>query len=259
MWDEWCRLIANFRIVRIPGSARMATLSVVMDTLHAKGSEKTRATYVRHGAPPERTLGVSVADMKVLAKTMKKQQELACELYETGIFDAMYLAGIVADGRPMTKKQLQEWADGAKGMPMIFEYTVPWVTIESAFARELAMQWIGSKKEHVAAAGWCTYAGLATTVPDEALDLEEIAELVESVPDRIDEAANRLRVTMNRFVITVGGYVAPLHRQTVALAQRLGEVPVDVGDTACEIPLATAYIAKMHASGRTAKRKTIRC
>jgi hypothetical protein len=32
-----------------------------------------------------------------------------------------------------------------------------------------------------------------------------------------------------------------------------------MGDTACEVPLATAYIEKMEAAGKAGKKKTIRC
>lgn len=39
-----------------------------------------------------------MADLKAIAKTINGQQTLACELYETGNLDAMYLAGLVADG-----------------------------------------------------------------------------------------------------------------------------------------------------------------
>lgn len=50
------------------------------------------------------------AQLKLMAKALKGQQALACELYSTGNVDAMYLTGLVADGRAMAKKQLQEWA-----------------------------------------------------------------------------------------------------------------------------------------------------
>jgi hypothetical protein len=122
--------------------------------------------------------GVSVADMKVISKTIKGEQELACELYDTGNYDAMYLAGIVADGKQMTKKQLQSWARGADWQ-LISEYTVPWVASESAHGHDLAMKWIDSKQEHVAACGWCTYAGLVATTPDADLDLAEIKSLLD--------------------------------------------------------------------------------
>jgi 3-methyladenine DNA glycosylase AlkD len=54
--------------------------------------------YARHGRATERMFGVSMADLKVIAKTIKGQQALACELYETGNLEAMYLAGMLADG-----------------------------------------------------------------------------------------------------------------------------------------------------------------
>jgi len=47
--------------------------------------------------------------LKVIAKTIKGQQALACELYETSNLDAMYLAGMVADGAQMTEKELNAW------------------------------------------------------------------------------------------------------------------------------------------------------
>jgi 3-methyladenine DNA glycosylase AlkD len=230
-----------------------------MAELKSKAAEKTRAIYIRHGAPPDRTLGVSVADMKAIAKTIRKQQALACELYATNIFDAMYLAGIVADGRQLTPAELQAWADAAAGMPMIFEHTVPWVALESPDPAAIASKWIASSKENIAAAGWRTWSGIVTTIPEAALDLSAINALLKSIPNRIASAPNRVRASMNTFIITVGIYVDPLHEQAVAIAEQLGQVQVDVGDTACEIPLATAYIARTRAAGRTAKRKTIRC
>jgi hypothetical protein len=55
----------------------MPTLKSVMDTLKSKGSEKTRAIYVRHGMPAGRLFGVSIADLKLIAKTIKGDQALA--------------------------------------------------------------------------------------------------------------------------------------------------------------------------------------
>jgi 3-methyladenine DNA glycosylase AlkD len=238
----------------------MAGTASVMAELKAKASETIRAIYIRHGHLPQRTLGVKSADMKAIAKTIKKQQALACELYATGTLEAMYLAGMVADGAQLTKKQLQQWADGAAGMPMVYEYTVPWVALESADPRALAMEWIASRKEHVAAAGWCTYSGIVATVADEKLDLKEIEALLKSIPEKVTAAPNRVRSKMNSFVIAVGTYVAPLLKQAVATAKQIGVVPVDVGDTDCEIPVASERIAKAQASGRAGvKRTTIRC
>lgn len=237
----------------------MAAVASVMAALKKKGTEKTRKIYARHGMATDNMFGVSMADLKIIAKTIKGQQDLASELYRTGNLDAMYLAGMVADGSRMTPRELNAWAEGAK-LQMISEYTVPWVTVESPLGRDLAMQWIKSKKEHVASSGWCTYSGLVATKPDDALDLAEIEGLLGTAVKGIKTAQNRVRHTMNSFVIAVGSYVKPLLKQAKAAGREIGVVTVDMCDTACKVPLASAYIEKIEAAGRVGKkRKTIRC
>ena len=58
----------------------MPTVASVMSELKKKGKEQARKIYARHGMDPERVYGVSVADMKVIAKTIRGEQALACEL-----------------------------------------------------------------------------------------------------------------------------------------------------------------------------------
>ena len=147
----------------------MPSAAAIMAELKKKGSAQTRKIYARHGNTTPNMFGVSMADLKVIAKKIKGQQALACELYATGNMDAMYLAGLVASGAQMSTKQLNEWADGAAGLQMIAEYTVPSVAVENAQARDLAMRWIKSKNEQVASCGWCTYAGIVGTQADDDL------------------------------------------------------------------------------------------
>lgn len=229
----------------------------VMAELKKCGNEKTRQIYQRHGA--RNLFGVSVADMKVIAKSIKGQHELACRLYATGNDDAMYLAGIVADGALMSKKELDQWAKGA-GWYMVAEYTVPWVAIESPHGCDMAIKWIGSKKESIASTGWATYAGLVSYYPDEQLDLPEIDRLLETVKSEIHQQPNRVRYTMNGFVIAVGGSVKRLHQQAKQVAAKIGKVEVEMGDTSCRVPLATDAIAKMETAGRVGKKRAkIKC
>ncbi|MEM7586858.1 MAG: DNA alkylation repair protein [Acidobacteriota bacterium] len=237
----------------------MSTVTEVLEALKSKGSEQTRKTYARHGASGPKVYGVKVADMKAIAKTIKGEQDLALELYETGGYEAMYLAGMVANGKKMTKQQLESWAQSAV-WAWNSEYTVPWVASESEHGHELALEWMSSKQEHVACAGWSTYVGLVATKPDDELDLPEIESLLKRVEEEIDAAPNRVKYCMNGFVIAVGSYVEPLNPQAKATAEALGKVKVDMGDTYCKVPLATDYIAKVEKAGRAGKkRKTIRC
>jgi hypothetical protein len=238
----------------------MLTVPTILAQLKSKGSEQTRKIYARHGIDPQRAFGVKVADLKVIAKAIRGQQALACELLSTGNVDAMYLAGMIADGSKLSVGQLNTWAESAAGLQMISEYTIPWLAVEHPQARTLALQWIDSPKEHIASSGWSTYAGLVSILPDSALDLAEIQRLLDRVVKQIGAVPNRVRYCMNGFVIAIGGYVAPMLSQAKAAARHIGAVKVDVGETACKIPLASEYIEKIESMGRTGKkRKTLRC
>ena len=81
------------------------SVAAIMKELAAMGSEQTRKTYARHGAP-DANFGVKIADMKTIVKRVKKSHELALALYATGNSDAMYLAGLIADETRMTKADL---------------------------------------------------------------------------------------------------------------------------------------------------------
>jgi 3-methyladenine DNA glycosylase AlkD len=234
----------------------MMTATSVVAELKRKGTAQTRKIYGRHGMDPERVLGVSSADMKLIAKSIKGQQALAMELYRTGVMEAMYVAGMVASGAKMSSEELQSWAEGSAGLQMIAEYTVPWVAVENAQGPKLAVSWMASKTEHVAAAGWCTYSGLMAIQADEMLDLKEIERLLSTVAKSIGKAQNRERYCMNGFVIAAGSYVASMTEHAKAVASKIGEVKVEMGETACKVPLALAAIEK---AGGSAKKKTIRC
>ena len=238
----------------------MLTVSSVLAQLKSKGSEQMLKIYSRHGMDPARAFGVKVADLKLIAKAARGQQALACELLDTGNLDAMYLGGMVAEGAKVSVKQLNDWAESAAGLQMISEYTIPWLAVEHPEGRALALQWINAKKEHLATSGWCAYAGLVATRPDSALDLEEIQRLLDRVVKEIGKEPNRVRYCMNNLVISVGGYVAPLLNQAKAAARAVGAVNVDMGETACKVPDAAAYIEKIESMGRVGKkRKTMRC
>ncbi len=234
------------------------TLNEVMAFLAEHGDERTKKTLLKHGAR-EPFFGVKVSDLKKVVRKIKKDHALSLELFATGNSDAMYLAGLIADPGQMTAEILEAWVAGAYWY-YLSEFTVPWVAAETAFGRELALRWMQSPKESVAAAGWCTYSSLVSVTPDEDLDLDEIRGLLTTVGTTVHDRENRVRHTMNAFVIAVGTYVPPLLEEARGVACEIGVVKVDMGGTACKVPLATVYIEKVVDRGRVGKkRKGTRC
>jgi 3-methyladenine DNA glycosylase AlkD len=234
------------------------TAEDVVAELKALGSESTKKTLLKHGAT-EPIFGTKIGDMKPLMKKLKGDHQLVLALYDTGVSDAMYLAGLLADPAKMTEAQLRKWAKAAP-WHMIGEYSVAGVAAESPFAVELAEEWIASPKEALATIGWMTYAGYVSITPDDELDFDRLRDLVWHCRDDVHEAANRTRYTMNGFVIAVGCYVKPLLTEAKKAAKAMGAVTVEMASPDCKVPLATESIAKVEKLGRVGtKRKSARC
>ncbi|HAS41930.1 MAG TPA: DNA alkylation repair protein, partial [Microscillaceae bacterium] len=105
-----------------------------------------------------------------------------------------------------------------------------------------------------------TLAGYAGVNPDESLDTETYSQLLDQVGEEIHDAQNRVRYTMNGFVIAIGTYIPALTDKAQEIAAKIGKVKVNMGGTACKVPLATEYITKVIDKGRVGKkRKTARC
>lgn len=239
-------------------STGQESAAAIVEELRAKGSQPIKNVLMKHGAK-EPFFGTKIQDMKPIQKRIKKNYQLALDLYATGISDAMYLAGLIADEKQMTKADLERWLKQAPWY-MISEYTVPWVAAEGPHGWDLAQKWIESKDEPTAACGWTVLVNLIAVKPDEELDFDALQKLLDRVRKTIHKQPNRVRAAMNQYVIACGGYLRPLTALAQAAAKEIGVVEVDMGDTSCKTPFAPEYIAKMHARGMLGKKKkTCRC
>ena len=234
------------------------TAADIIAELKPLGKESYKKVLLNHGIA-EPVFGVSVEQLKKIQKRIKKDYQLALDLYDTGIYDAMYLAGLIADDARMTKGDLQRWVERATSESLC-AYTVPWVAAESAHGHALALKWIESKKPNIAAAGWATLVSLVAINDDAELDLAELKRLLARVEKTIHGAPNGVRYAMNSFVIALGTYVKPLGDLALKTAEKIGRVCVDMGDTSCKVPFAPDYIKKVRQRGTVGKkRKAARC
>ena len=234
------------------------TTQDILKELEEYGDENTKRTFLKHGAK-EPFFGVKVQDLKKILKKTKKNHELSLKLYNTGNSDAMYLAGLMSDEKKVTKEQLQNWVEKAYWY-FLCEYTVPWVAAETPFGMELGLEWIESDNEQIASAGWATFANCATVKEDKDLNIKLYSDLLDRVEKEVHQAKNRVSYTMNTFVIATGTGIKELTNKSIEIAKSIGKVKVDMGATACKVPLATDYIQKVIDKGRIGKkRKTARC
>jgi 3-methyladenine DNA glycosylase AlkD len=235
------------------------TTNQVLAELKKAGSEQIKNILIKHGAK-EPFYGVKVEDIKkIMKKVTANQQKIAMELFDSGISEAQYMAGLMADGSQMTKKQLQSWVKQAE-WSMISDFAVPWTACENMDAFGLAEEWINSSNENIACSGWSTFNFILATWPDENLDLKKLRSLLKRVQQEIHTAPNRVRYCMNGYVIALGSFVKELNKEALDAAKKIGIVMVDMNGTSCKVPYAPDYIKKVMDKGYLGrKKKTAKC
>src|SRR5271156_3223083 len=110
------------------------TAKEILDELKPLGRESYKRVLLSNHGIKEPFFGVPISELKKFPKRIKKDYQLALDLYDTGNYDAMYLAGLIADDARMTAKDLQRWAEKAYARALTGS-TVPWVAAGSPLGR----------------------------------------------------------------------------------------------------------------------------
>lgn len=235
------------------------TAQEILKALKPLGRESYKRVLMKNHGVQEPCFGVPISELKKFQKRIKQDYQLALDLYDTGNYDARYLAGLIADDARMTKQDLQGWLNQARHQAVAC-FVVGWVTTGSPHGRELALKWIDSPKELVAATGWSVLSGLVAVKEDAELDLGELKQLLTRVQKNIHDAPDLVRYQMNGFVIAVGCYVASLTDYALQSGEKIGPVRCDLGNNDCKTPFAPDYIRKVQQRGTIGKkRKTVKC
>lgn len=237
----------------------LMTAKEILQEMKPLGRASYKKLLMTNYGVKEPCFGVPISELKKFQKRIKKDYQLALDLYDTGNYDAMYLAGLIADDARMTKLDLQRWVEKAYAGSLPGA-TVPWVAAGSAHGREMALKWIESPKSLVATAGWTTWSSLVALKEDSELDLAELKRLVERVQETIHRSPDAVRYAMNEFIIAVGTYVKPLCEFALQTAENLGPVTANLGNNQCQIRFAPDRIRKEQKRGAIGKkRKTVKC
>lgn len=137
------------------------TKNEIVKLLRSWRDPKNIAGMVRFGISAHGTLGVPVPKLRALAKKIKKDHELALELWKTNIHEARILATMIADPVKLTAREADTWVRDFDS----------WDTCDQAcmnilryapFAWQRTVVWARDKREFVRRAGFAMIAALAS-------------------------------------------------------------------------------------------------
>jgi 3-methyladenine DNA glycosylase AlkD len=176
------------------------------------------AGMARFGITGQRLLGISVGQLRLLAKRIGRNHAVAEALWASGIFEARILAAFVADPAAVTRRQANAWAKDFEcwadcdGLCLHLFRKTP-------FAHELAVAWSRRRAELVKRAGFTMMATLA--VHDKmASDGVFCAYLDRAEAESTDERHN-VRKGVNWALRQIGKRNRRLNREAIRVADRI--------------------------------------
>lgn len=148
----------------------MASVQEALRMLQACAHAENIAGMARFGMTPDARLGVSVVDMRRIAKTLGRDHDLALALWETGIPDARILASMVDDATQLTEAQMERWVADFNSWDVCDQVCMN-LFDKSPLAWRKVGEWAQRDEEFVRRAAYALIACLAwhdKSAPDEA-------------------------------------------------------------------------------------------
>ena len=138
------------------------------------------AGMARFGIAGQNLLGISVVQLRTIAKRTGRDHALAEKLWASGIFEARILTAFVAEPSRVSRRQANAWAKDFECWADCDGLCIH-LFRKTPFAHDLAVAWSGRREELVKRAGFTMIATLA--VHDKAADNEVFRDYLSRVPN----------------------------------------------------------------------------
>jgi 3-methyladenine DNA glycosylase AlkD len=114
----------------------------------------------RFGINPENALGISVAALRAMKKSIGKNHDLALQLWDSGIHEARILASLVDDPKQVSEDQMERWVSDLDSWD-VCDQVCSNLFQKTAYSNKKAVEWSGRDETFVKRAGFVLMARIA--------------------------------------------------------------------------------------------------
>ncbi|MEU8070985.1 DNA alkylation repair protein [Micromonospora sp. NPDC049151] len=216
--------------------AETTTVAEVTAELAELDDPKIRAVNERHGDDH----GVNLGKLRVIAKRLKTQQDLARELWATGDSAARLLALLICRPKAYGRDELDAMLREAR-TPKVHDWLVNYVVKKSPHAEPLRLAWSADPDPVAASAGWALTTERVARTPD-GLDLAGLLDVIEA---EMAGAPERLQWAMNHCLAQIGIEHPAYRERAIGIGERLGVLRDYPTPPGCTSPYAPVWINEM--------------
>lgn len=192
----------------------------VLKWLKRHATKHTLDGMARYGIPSVNALGVSVADIRALAKRLGRNHELAAALWDTGVYEARMLTSFVDEPSRVTSAQMDRWCRDFDSWG-ICDTLCFHLFDRTPFAWEKARRWAASPREFVKRAGFALMASLV--VHDKAAPGPRFLAFLPLIEQGAHDERNFVKKAVNWALRCIGKRDLALNAAAVAVSKRLAQ------------------------------------
>ena len=166
-------------------------------------------------------LGVSLPELRKLARELGKDHVLANKLWDTKIHEARTLAALVEDPKQVTAKQMNAWVRDFQTWDLC-DTVCGTLFDKTPYAYQKVMQWSARKEEFVKRAAFALIAWLA--VHDKKADDNKFIKLFPIIKKCATDDRNYVRKAVNWALRQIGKRNGNLRLQAIKLVKEISKI-----------------------------------
>lgn len=176
------------------------------------------AGMARFGIVGEQRLGLSMPAMREIARTLGRDHALALALWDTAIPDARIVAGMVAEPKKLTSRQMDTWTQGFAAWD-VCDQVCGSAFLASPLAWSKVPVWAAQPEEFVRRAAFALLATLA--VHDKAASDAQFIEALHLIEAAAGDERNFVKKAVNWALRNIGKRNPALNAATLEAAQHI--------------------------------------
>jgi 3-methyladenine DNA glycosylase AlkD len=199
----------------------MASVKDVLDKLRSKARPDQLEGMAKFGIAIEGRLGVSVPDMRKLAKEIGKDHKLALELWKTGIAEARMVAAMVDDPDKLTEEQMEDWVKDFNSWDVCDQVCMN-LFEKNRLAWKKIIDWSARKEEFVKRTAFSLIACLAWH--DKKTNDEKFIELLPVIIRGATDERNFVKKAVNWALRNIGKRNLNLNEAAINTAKEIQRI-----------------------------------
>jgi 3-methyladenine DNA glycosylase AlkD len=193
----------------------------ILTHLKSLGNPTAAEGMARYGINTEHAYGVSIPNLRKIARKIGKNRPLAEALWSSGIHEARILAGKVYPPAEITGRQMEEWVRDFNSWDLC-DQCCNNLFRKAVDAHEKAVEWSSRDEEYVKRAGFVLMACLA--VHDKKATDAEFQELLSVIKRESVDSRNFVKKAVNWALRQIGKRNLRLNQAAIATAYKISEM-----------------------------------